>query len=160
MVCAIAASASRIAKRVWVHKAAERGAPSMDLAIISCCDSGRLRCPNLFCRAWPVLEHQDEDVAVGVEAAAGCGLGLSEGIGGSHMSSLGDEARAGESGVDVLALAVDGGIDFVGHAVIALVALEADIVRGGDAPERAAAHRIGRFPDTQVIARFDDADGL
>jgi len=56
-------------------------------------------------------------------------------------------------------LEIDIGIDLVGDAVVALIAFESDIVRGGADPQGFAVDLERRFPDTQVIARPDDTDG-
>ncbi len=95
-----------------------------------------------------------------MEAAAGGGVGFGERVGGRDVGSLHDEAGARQSVVDVLAFAVNRRIDLVGHAVVAFVALEADVMRGRDAPQRAAIHQVRRFPRAQVIARHRHAHRL
>ena len=46
----------------------------------------------------------------------------------------------------------------MGESVVALIALEADVMGGGTNPKHVAVDLERRFPDTQVIARGDDAD--
>ncbi len=86
-----------------------------------------------------------------MELAAGSGLCFGEGIGRRDVLARDDETCAGQRVVDVLALLVDGGIDFVSDVVVALIALESDIVRRGDAPELPA-----RLSDTAISRRVDD----
>src|ERR1700674_396320 len=95
-----------------------------------------------------------------MERAAGGGSCFFERVGGKDVGDLGDQARGGESFLDVVALEVDIGIDLVGYAVVALVALEADVVSSGADPERLSIGLEGRFPDAQVIAGGYDFDGL
>src|SRR5580692_8462577 len=85
-----------------------------------------------------VLQHQHQDAAVGMEAAAGCGTGFGERVGRRDVGALHYQTGARKSVVGVLALTVNRWIDLVCDAVIALIALETDIVRGCHAPQRAA----------------------
>ena len=57
---------------------------------------GRLSKPGLISFAGGVLlfHHQDEDTAVGVEAASGCRTGCGDGVGGGYVGALRDEAGA------------------------------------------------------------------
>ena len=82
------------------------------------------------------------------------------GLSGRKCRDFGDESGGRERFLDVVALEVDVGIDLVGDAVVALVAFETDVVCGGADPERFAIDLERRFPDAQMIARCDDADGL
>ena len=107
-----------------------------------------------------VGEFEDEDLAVGVEPAAGGGMGFAEGGFGEEAGDFGDEAGGGESFFDVVAFEVDIGIDFVSDAVVALVAVEPDVMSGRADPESLAFDGERRFPEAQVIARSDDADGF
>jgi hypothetical protein len=77
-------------------------------------------------------------LAVGVEAAAGSGLGLLHRIFRQDVSDFRDQTRGGEGFFDIVALEVDVGINFVGKAVVALIFFEADIVGGGADPKRSA----------------------
>ena len=95
-----------------------------------------------------------------MELATGGRLGREERAWRGDMGALHHEARARESVVDIFALAVNGRIDLVSEAVVALVALETDVMSGGDAPDGTAIRFVRRFPGTQMIARFDDFDGL
>ena len=95
-----------------------------------------------------------------MEGAAGGGFGFLHGIFGEEVSDFGDEAGGGKSLLDVIAFEVNIGIDFVREAVVALIALEADIVSGGADPNHLPVQREGRLPDAQVIAGFDDLDGF
>src|SRR5437762_5081813 len=95
-----------------------------------------------------------------MKGPASGGLSFFHGIVGKEVRDLGDQARGGESFFDVVALKIDIGIDPVGNAVVALVAFESDVVGGGADPQGFAVDLERRFPDAQVIARSDDADGL
>ena len=95
-----------------------------------------------------------------MEGAASGGLGFLHGIFGEEMGEFRNEAGGRKSFLDVVALEVDIGIYFVGEAVIALIPLETDIVRGGADPEHPAIDGERRFPDAQVIARSHDGDGF
>src|SRR5581483_3563946 len=97
-------------------------------------------------------EFKDEDLAVGVEGAAGGGARFAHGVFGKKESVLGDEAGSDEGFLNVVAFEVDIGIDFVGDAVVALVALEANVMGGGADPEGLAIDGERRLPDAQVIA--------
>ncbi len=99
-------------------------------------------------------------MAVGMERAAGGGSCFLERVGGQDMGDLGDQARGDEGFLDVIALEVDIGIDLVGYAVVAFVALEANVVGGRADPERFPIDLEGRFPDAQVIAGGHDLDGF
>ncbi len=100
-----------------------------------------------------------------MEGATGGGVGFVQGIGGSYVGALLDQAGFRESVVYVFAFAVDGGIDFVRDGIeregfCAVVAIEAYVVGGGDAPERAAIDDVFGFPGAQMIARHRDANGF
>lgn len=99
-------------------------------------------------------------MAVGVEAAASGGLGFFHGVVRREVGDFGDKASGAKGLLNVIALEINVGINLVGDAVVALVAFEADVMRGGADPERLGVDRKGRFPDAQVIARSDDGDGL
>jgi len=86
-------------------------------------------------------------LAVGVKGAAGGGFGFFHRIAGEEVGDFGDEASAGESLFDVVAFEIDIGIDFMGDAIVALVALESDIVSGGTYPQHPATDFKWRFPD-------------
>src|SRR5258706_1859137 len=95
-----------------------------------------------------------------MESAAGGGLGFFHGFFGEEMRDFCDEAGGRESFLDVVTLEVDVGIDFVGDAVVALVALESDIVSSGTDPKGFAVDLEGRFPNAQMVARSYDTDGF
>jgi len=101
-------------------------------------------------------EFQNEDLPVGMEAAAGGGFAFLHGVCGEHVSNFVDEPRGSKRLFDIVALKVDIGIDFVSDSIIALVSFEADVVSGGADPHRLAVNFEGRFPNTQVIARGDN----
>src|SRR5713101_8021509 len=86
-----------------------------------------------------IVEFEDEELAVGMEGAAGGGLGFFHGFLGEEMRDFRDEAGGRESFLDVVTLKVDVGIDLVSDAVVALVAFESDIVSSGTDPKRFAA---------------------
>src|SRR5207244_6251273 len=71
-----------------------------------------------------------------------------------------DEARGGESLFNVVALEIDIGIDLVGDAIVALVAFESNVMRGGADPQCLPFHLERCFPDAQMVARSDDAEGF
>src|SRR5258708_35121850 len=98
-----------------------------------------------------LVELEDEHLGVGMEGATGGGLGFFHGISGEKVSEFGDEARGGESFFDVVALEIDIGIDFVGDAVVALIAFESDIVSGGADPQRCTLDLERSFPYAPVI---------
>ena len=102
----------------------------------------------------PFFQHQHQDAPVGMKTAAGSGSGFGQRRGWSHVGASRDQPAAGERGIDIFALTVDRGIDLVRDAVIALVALKADVVGGGNAPQWTSIHlvRRRRFPGPQVIA--------
>src|SRR5258707_5617497 len=95
-----------------------------------------------------------------MERAAGGGSCFLERVGGQDMGDLGDQAGGGEGFLDVVALEVDIGIDLVSHTIVALVALEADVVGSGADPKSLHIDLKRRFPDAQVIARSHDLDGF
>jgi len=68
------------------------------------------------------------------------------------VRDLADEAGGRERFFDVVAFEVDVGIDLVGDSVIALVAFESNVVRGGADPERLAVDLKGSLPDAQMVA--------
>src|SRR6266850_2609807 len=107
-----------------------------------------------------VGELEDQELAVRVKGAAGGGLGFLERIVGEEVRDLGYKAGRRERFFDVVALEIDVRIDLVGDAVIALVAFESDVVRGGANPERFALDLEWSFPNAQMVARPDDANGL
>ena len=65
-----------------------------------------------------------------------------------------------ESFRDVIALAVYGGIDLVGYLPIALILLEAYIVRACANPNQLSVPREGSFPEAEVMAAGDYRVGL
>src|SRR5260370_20515457 len=95
-----------------------------------------------------------------MEGAAGGGLGLLHGFCGEEMRDFCDQAGGRESFFDVVTLEVDVGINLVSDAVVALVALESDVVSSGTNPKRFAVDLEGRFPNAEMVARSNDADGL
>src|SRR5713226_2178171 len=95
-----------------------------------------------------------------MESAAGGGLGFFHWFVGKEVSGFDDEAGGGESFLNVVAFKVDVGIDLVSDAVVALVAFESDVVSSGTDPKRFTIDLKRRFPDAQMVARPDDADGL
>ena len=95
-----------------------------------------------------------------MKRAARSGLGFLERVVRQKMGDRGDEAGGAQRFLDIVAFEVDVRIDFVGDAVVALVALESDIVRRGAHPKGPAAHQEWRFPNAQMIARTDDGDGF
>src|SRR5207245_10000591 len=107
-----------------------------------------------------LVEFEDEDLAVGMESAGGGGLGFFHGFVGEKMRDFCDEAGGRECFLNIVAFEVNVGIDLVSDAVVALVPFESDVVSSGTDPKRFAANLEGRFPDAQMVARSDDADGL
>src|SRR5467141_4507916 len=107
-----------------------------------------------------VVEFQNEDLAVRMERAAGGGLGFFHGFVREEVGDFCDEASACERFFDVLALEVDIRIDLVSDAVVALVAFESNVVSSGADPKRFAVNLEGRFPNAEMVARSDHADGL
>src|ERR1700738_2007067 len=95
-----------------------------------------------------------------MERAACGGSCFFECVGGQNLGDLGDPAGGGEGLLNIVALKVDVGINFVSDSVVALVALEANIVSGRADPERLTINFKWRFPDAQMIARGYDFDGL
>src|SRR6266852_2442097 len=81
-----------------------------------------------------LVEFQDEELAVGMEGAAGGGLGFFHGFFGEEMRDFCYEAGGRESFLDVVTLEVDVRIDLVSDPVVALVALESDVVSSGTDP--------------------------
>src|SRR5450432_2554843 len=61
---------------------------------------------------------------------------------------------------NVVAFAVDGRIDFVSYAAVALVLGEADVVSSGTAPYVVSLPRKCSLPDAEVVAAGDHGDGL
>src|SRR5215471_15871325 len=94
-----------------------------------------------------------------MEAAAGGGRGLSKGSRRGQMSALRDQSGAGQSGIDVLALAVNSGIDLVSDAVVALVALKTNVVGSGDAPQRPPVHRVSKAIILGTAEKVEQAHG-
>ena len=94
-----------------------------------------------FCHS--LTEYEHEDAAVGVKAAAGGRARLGEGSAGSRVGSRGHQAGTGESRIHVLALAIDRRVDLMRDAVVSLVALETNVVRGGDAPKWTTFYLVG-----------------
>jgi len=77
------------------------------------------------------------------------------------MHILSNEARAGKSFLDVIALGVDYSDRFwCVMPLFALIAFESDVVRPSADPNRLSVHLKWRFPDTQVVARRDDGNRL
>jgi len=106
-------------------------------------------------------ELQDEHFSVRMKRAAGRGPGFLHRVVWKKMHYLSNEARAGKSFLDVIALGVDiSGSIFVRDAVVALIAFESDVVRRSADPNRLSVHLKWRFPDTQVVARRDDGNRL
>ena len=68
------------------------------------------------------------------------------------MISLDYEPCSRKRTIHVIALAIDGRIDLVREAIITLVPLESDIVRGSNAPQGPSIDLIRRLPDAQVIS--------
>ncbi len=73
-------------------------------------------------------------MAVGMEGAAGGGLGFFHGFFGEEMRDFCDQAGGRESFLDVVTLEVDVRIDLVSDPVVALVALESNVVSSGTDP--------------------------
>ena len=107
--------------------------------------------PALVCSTGGILQNEDENAAVRVKLPSGGRLGREERVGRSDMRALNDEAGARQSVVHIFALAIDGRIDLVREAVVALVALEANVVRGGDAPHGTAVRFV-----RQISTHEDD----
>ena len=107
-----------------------------------------------------IAEFDDQDLAVGMECAAGSSLCLLHGAVRKEVSDLCDQASGSESLFNVIPLEVDVGIDLVGDAAVALVTFETDVVGGSADPQRFSIDLERRFPDTQVITRPDDTDGF
>jgi len=84
------------------------------------------------------VEFEDEHLAVGMESAAGGGLGFFHWLIGEEMSDFRDQAGGRESFLDIVAFKVDVGIDLVSDAIVALVTFESDIVSSGTDPKRFA----------------------
>src|SRR5713101_8829079 len=81
-----------------------------------------------------LVEFQDEELAVGMEGAAGGGLGFFHGFFGEEMRDFCYQAGGRESFLDVVTLEVDVRIDLVSDPVVALVALESNVVSSGTDP--------------------------
>src|SRR5260370_31296569 len=73
-----------------------------------------------------LVEFEDEELAVGMEGAAGGGLGFFHGFFGEEMRDFCDQASGRKSFLDVVTLAVDRRINFVIAAVVALLAADSD----------------------------------
>src|SRR3989442_4999349 len=95
-----------------------------------------------------------------MESAAGGGLGFFHGFVREKMRDFCDEAGGRECFLNIVAFEVNVGMNLVSDAVVALVPFESDVVSSGTDPKRFAANLEGRFPDAQMVARSDDADGL
>src|SRR5258708_26466965 len=107
-----------------------------------------------------LVEFQDEELAVGMESAAGGGLGFFHGFFGEEVRDFRDQAGGRESLLDVVALEVDVGINLVSDAIVTLVALESNIVSSGTDPKRFAVYVEGRFSDAEMVGRSSAAGGL
>ena len=66
-----------------------------------------------------------------MERAARGGPRFFHGFVGEEASDFGDQASAGESFFDVVALEVNVGINLVSDTVVALIAFETDVVSSG-----------------------------
>lgn len=69
-----------------------------------------------------------------MEGSAGGGVRFFQGIVGREVGKLFHLTGAEQSFFDVIALEINVGINFVGETIVALIALEADIVGGGADP--------------------------
>src|SRR6266853_949054 len=95
-----------------------------------------------------------------MKSTACCSLRFLHGLVRQEVGDLCNEARGSESIPNVVALEVDIGIDLVCGAVVALVAFESNIMRGGAHPQRFSFHLERRLPNAQMVPRSDDTDGL
>src|SRR5437660_5648485 len=95
-----------------------------------------------------------------MEAAARRCLRFLHRLVGQEVSDLRNQPRACKGLLNVITLEVNVGIDFVGDAIVALVAFKTYVVRSSADPDGCTVHLKRRFPNTQMIARFDDADRL
>src|SRR5579863_5697101 len=114
-------------------------------------------CVKIFSR---IVQLEDQHLTAGVERTTSSGRSFFHWVFGKEVRNFHDSPGAGESFFDVVALQVNIRIDFVGYAVVTVIALEADIVSGGADPDHLAVDGEGRPPDAQMIARFHDADGF
>src|SRR5262249_61463496 len=105
-------------------------------------------------------KFEDEDLAVRMERAACGGFCFFHWIVGKKVCDLSDETRARKSFFNVVTLEVDVRVNFVSDAVVALVALETDVVGRGADPDGFTIHREWRLPHAKMIARGDDGDGF
>jgi len=95
-----------------------------------------------------------------MKLASSRSLGRGERIGWRNMIPLDDKPSSRKCSIHILAFTVDGWINLVRKAVVALIALESDIVRGRNAPQRPPVDLVRRFPDSQVIPRHRNSHWL
>ena len=77
--------------------------------------------------------------------ASGCSASTGDGVRRSHVGRLRHKAGLGEAVADIVAFSVGVRIDFVGDTVVALIAVEADVVSAGSDPGCLAVELNGAF---------------
>src|SRR5579883_915520 len=95
-----------------------------------------------------------------MKGGAGGGARFLGWLRGSDIGKLGNAASLVQAAPDKLALIVDIGIDLVRDAVVAGVAVEADVMGGGAHPKVLAVGLERSFPQAQMMALRHDLDGL
>src|SRR5205809_7629567 len=95
-----------------------------------------------------------------MKSAASCGLGFFHWIVRQEVGNSGNETRGSQSILNVVALEINIGIDFVGDAVVALVTFESGVVSSGADPSRSTFHPERRLPHGPMIPRSDDPQRL
>src|SRR5258708_25650456 len=93
-----------------------------------------------------------------MKRAAGGGARFFKRVSGERMDHFRDQSRSQESFLDIIALEVDVWVNFMRYSVVAIVAIEADVVGGSPDPQSLSVNFKWRLPDAQVIARGYDLD--
>ena len=97
-------------------------------------------------RGCRIVRFQDEYLSVGMERSASGGFRIAQWVRRQDVCEIGHEPRGRECLLDVVALEIHVGIDLMRHAVVAPIALEADVVRGGADPQRGSLDLKWRLP--------------
>ena len=96
------------------------------------------------------MDHQHP--AIGMKRGARSRAGFLGRLPWHHVGKSRHQTGFIQTSAYEFALIVDIRIDFVGHAVVALIAVEANVVRGGADPQFLPLHLEWRFPQTKMMA--------
>src|SRR5579859_3254132 len=106
----------------------------------------------------PLLEEDNQEAAVGTVAVSGGVSGVLHRVWWQVVGQRFGFIGFLETAADVVALAIDGRIDLVGHAVVPLVLGKTNVVSAGPDPDFLPVPGERGFPQAEVMAAGDHGD--